>query len=965
LYFRDVARLARQAAEALAHAHSSDVLHLDIKPSNLMIDQNGELWITDFGLARVLGGMDLTQSGDALGTPRYMSPEQALGRRTPLDGRTDIYSLGVTIYELLTLLPAFAGDDRLEMLRQIAQDEPVPPRQLDPRIPADLETIVLKAMAKSPADRYPTAAELATDLGRFLDRRSILARRPSFADRGAKWMLRHRRLVAGLTAAASSIAVLLAYAGWHYTELLRAHNAALEAAVARADEHAEKAERLLHLADRHAFASTLRLAGQAIRSRQFETAQDLLDSSRAGSDGQDLRDFAWHYLHRLSRRELVRLPEQDAKIYGLSLPRDGRTMASLHMDSSIVLWDLPSESPRLRIAEPGFGYRMPRLSGDGRILVARRSSQSADSVHDLGIWDAATGRLRSVRRAGSFPPGRYSEDENTIYLVDRERRVAHVWAYPSGQISIRIWPLDFDAEKQQPDVVLAGVNAVAFASQGPSFATRAGARLTLRDVSSGAVVRDCPGTCDEGERIALSPDGRLLAMASRAKGIQVRAVNDGELRSRYDVSAPVITLAFDPVGGTIAAVDENGRIHLCDLSSGRVRVVTPDEMERRRDEVHLSFSTDGALLATTSHGSPGGHQPMAFWDVKSGAPLATLPSRSQGACSPSFASDGRSVVVDLERAPRIWHFKPAVEPPSPAGHKDEAWAVAFSPDGALLATGSDDTTEPHTIKLWDPATGQLIRGWDAGMGTVASLVFSPEGRILASGHLTLGNNVRLWDISTGRLLHTLHGHKGVVRAVAFAPGGKTLASAGGYQAQGGEDWAIRVWDVEAATCLRQLEDHSATVRSLAFSPDGGTLATVSHDKSLKLWDAATGRLLRTARGPDMLVAVAFAPDGKTLAAAAEPGTLTIRHAVSLDVLNTIRHENSEVLRDLAIAPDGRSVATCGMSGRIRLWDTLTGQELLTLEGHKAQINGVAFAPDTSSLASCSHDGEVKLWRAGP
>ena len=149
-FARDVARLARQAAEALDHAHANDVLHRDIKPSNLMIDGAGQLWITDFGLARVRGGLDLTRTGDALGTPRYMSPEQALGRRMPLDGRTDIYSLGVTLYELLTLRPAFDGDDRLEFLRQIAQDEPPPPRRIDPTIPVDLETIVLEGDGQGP-----------------------------------------------------------------------------------------------------------------------------------------------------------------------------------------------------------------------------------------------------------------------------------------------------------------------------------------------------------------------------------------------------------------------------------------------------------------------------------------------------------------------------------------------------------------------------------------------------------------------------------------------------------------------------------------------------------------------------------------------------------------------------------------------------------------------------------------------
>jgi serine/threonine protein kinase len=228
-FTREVARLARQAAQALDHAHANDVVHRDIKPSNLIIDGAGELWITDFGLARVLGGLDLTQTGDALGTLRYMSPEQVMGRRSPLDGRTDIYSLGATMYELLTLRPAFSGDDRVEILRQIAQEDPTPPRRLDPKIPVDLETIVQKAMAKAPADRYATAADLAADLGRFLENRSILARRPSLADRGAKLMRRRRGLVASLAGAVGLIAVVLAVAGWHYTALLRAHNVELQA----------------------------------------------------------------------------------------------------------------------------------------------------------------------------------------------------------------------------------------------------------------------------------------------------------------------------------------------------------------------------------------------------------------------------------------------------------------------------------------------------------------------------------------------------------------------------------------------------------------------------------------------------------------------------------------------------------------------------------------------------------------
>ena len=959
---REVARLAWQAAKALDHAHANDVLHRDIKPSNLLIDQEGELWITDFGLARVLGGLDLTQTGEALGTPRYMSPEQALGRRAPLDGRTDIYSLGVTIYELLTLRPAFVGEERLEILRQIVQDEPIPPRKIDPTISPDLETIVLKAMAKAPPDRYATAADLAADLGRFLENHSILARRPSLADRGAKWMRRHRGLVTSVVGAVVLIAVALVYAGWQYAALLSAHNAVLKAEAARADQHAENAERLMRLADRHAYASTIRLAGQAVQNRQFETAQDLLDSIQTSPGGEDSRDFAWHYLRRLARRELVRLPERDSQMFGLSMSRDGRTIASHHTDSSIVLWDVSSERPRLTIAEPGCGYWEPCLTSDGRILVANRSSQARGSERELGIWDATTGELRAVRKASHFPPGKSVGGGRTVHFMDSERLVAHVGVAEAGRTSIRIWAVDFDPGKDRPLVELEGVDAVAFASEGPFFATRDGSRLRLHDVSSGAVVREYPGEFDGGGTLALSPDGRMLATASRKHGILVRSVGDWEVRSRHDVHVPVVTLSFDPVGGTLAAVDEDGKVHLCDRSSGRVRVVSPDDLNRRRDAVRLGFSADGALLAMSSHGNPGGDQPMFLWDVKSARRLGAIPS-TYHAGWPIFAPDGRSLIYDGGRAPRIWHFNPLPEPPSPAGHKDEAWAVAYSPDGKILATGGDDTDERQTIKLWDPATGQLIRGWNGGEGTVSSLAFSPDGRMLASGHLVDQDSVQLWDVSTGSLLRALRGHKDMVRSVAFTPDGRTLASVGGRTGKAGEDRTIRLWDIAAARCIRELEGHSDKVRSLAFAPDGRTLATASHDRTVRLWDTETGRLIRIERSPDKLVALAFAPDGATLAVATNAGVVTIHDATSLAVLRLIRHENNEELLNLAFAPDGRSLATCGMSGRIRLWDALTGQELLTLLGHKAQVNGIAFAPDGSSLASCSHDGEVKLWRA--
>jgi serine/threonine protein kinase len=207
-FFRTVAALGIQAAEALDHAHKVGIVHRDIKPANLLLDVQGDLWVTDFGLARLRDDTGLTITGDLLGTLRYMSPEQALGKRGYLDHRADIYSLGTTLYELLTLRPAIDGQDRQEILRKLAHEEPTPPRKINPAIPRELETILLKAMSKEPQSRYATAQELADDLRRFLDEKPIRAKRPNLVEHAAKFARRNAHAVAAL-----AVVLILAVAG--------------------------------------------------------------------------------------------------------------------------------------------------------------------------------------------------------------------------------------------------------------------------------------------------------------------------------------------------------------------------------------------------------------------------------------------------------------------------------------------------------------------------------------------------------------------------------------------------------------------------------------------------------------------------------------------------------------------------------------------------------------------------------
>ena len=206
-YFRTVAQLGGDVAEALHHAHEIGIIHRDIKPSNLMLDDHGKTWVTDFGLARLPTDEGFTRTGEVLGTLRYMSPEQSAGRAEWVDHRSDVYALGVTLYELLTLQPIFAASDRQEFMRAIASTEPISLRKIDPSIPRDLETIVLKAISKSRDDRYTSAQKMADDLSRFLRGESILASRPTPVERLARWAKRRRRLVA-VTASITALALV-------------------------------------------------------------------------------------------------------------------------------------------------------------------------------------------------------------------------------------------------------------------------------------------------------------------------------------------------------------------------------------------------------------------------------------------------------------------------------------------------------------------------------------------------------------------------------------------------------------------------------------------------------------------------------------------------------------------------------------------------------------------------------------
>jgi eukaryotic-like serine/threonine-protein kinase len=373
-YYRAVARLGIQAAEALEHAHQLGVVHRDVKPANLMVDAHGNLWITDFGLAHMQSQAGLTMTGDLIGTLRYMSPEQALGKAVTLDHRTDVYSLGATLYELLTLAPALNGQDREELLRQIAFEEPRPPRRISKAIPPELETIVGKAMEKTPDDRYPTAQELADDLERYLKDEPIRARRPTLVQRARKWSRRHAGVV---RTAAGALVVGVAALVVGLVVLWQAYDAKKEALAAEAREH-QRAEASLRQ-----LIANLKLAMQALDKHYLRVATAGLarDPKRGKEYQQVLRECLAFYEAFARQNETI--PELRREM-GLAYHRAGSIQTDLG---------------RHREAEEAYGKAITLFKKLGDELAAPEDQQRlASTYNNRGLFFRDTGRRREAEQ---------------------------------------------------------------------------------------------------------------------------------------------------------------------------------------------------------------------------------------------------------------------------------------------------------------------------------------------------------------------------------------------------------------------------------------------------------------------------------------------------------------------------------------------------------------------------------------
>jgi len=850
IYYREVARLGAQAAEALAYAHGQGVLHRDIKPANLLLDTQGTLWITDFGLAKADDSDDLTHTGDVVGTLRYMAPERLRGRADP---RSDVYALGATLYELLALRPAFPYSDRLELMERIAREDPPSPRREEPRIPRDLETIVRKAMARDPADRYRSAAELAEDLHRFRSDRPIRARRASPAEELWRWA-RRNRLVAGLAASVVTLLVLFTVG----TAL-----AALRMGRARDQAMLAERERTRQLA-----RSLLDQARAARFSRRPGQRFDGLDAIRRASLlARQLGEPA-SFFDELRTQAIACMALPDIRI-GTGDAAPGPPMSGF-VNAAADRYVTFEPSGQLRVARMDDDQEIARLSvgpvkpavqlsGDGSVIAARFDAGG------FRAWDLRRGDSAPVWDETSGVRGYDVRSDGDELAVGREDGTIVLRPLRSG-----CTPRQF-AARGMPQ-------GLAYAPDGRWLAVVIGQRIEIRDCRTGGLVVELPQPAPitamswraDGRRLAVAsislivvwdvPSGQEVHRAAPRDGRYIVFAPRGDLLfhwgwsgafSFYDPNSGALDLSFQPAPSVVPCRD--GRLLLAtpgrrvgplEVASGREYLTLERPDQSGLDIGAIAVHPGGRLLAAATQ------RVTLLWDMETGRQVSSLP----GACDrPVFDGAGDLIghgpsglfrwLLRADSGDGLIVGPPArIEAPESATTRD----VAASRDGrAIAATFADGPAVVHQDRPARPVW--LGRQWD-----VRCLAVSPDGRWVAASSWWTGQGTRIYDAATGQPVASLPGG-----ATAFSPDGRFLTTV----SEGPILQIVRVGTWSTASELSGLAG--------AFTGNGRLLAVARKDGAILLVLRDSGRELARLEPPDLdyVSWMAFAPDGSRLAVA--------------------------------------------------------------------------------------------------